>query len=624
MLDSLRKFANTWIGKIVMGLLLIGLAGFGISNVLIGIGSNTVASVGETDISIREFQREYTSQLNRVAAQTGVVPTNEQAIQFGIPTVVINRLATEAALTELAKRMDLGVSEQRMGELLREDPTFGGVLGQFDRDNFSRALRQNGYTESEYLNALREQGMRQQVSAVAFGGMAAPDAALDIINRYSSDTRSLDFFELSADTLLPPADPTDEELVTYHSDNQDIYRTRPTRTADIIVLSPDALEAGIEVSDEDVASEYERTQANFFTVESRVIKQIILSTETSQDLFEAGQSSGTAFAELVEQSGLPVTDLGSLSKAQVTDANLAEAAFDLAAGAFAIIPAPLGQRAVFVETINPGGQKTLVEATDEIIAKLKSSRARDEFIDVLDQIEELRAAFRPLDEISERYGLSITNVEMTLSGAALSSIEAIPAEAQFRVASPIFSATIGKLAPSIALGANLNVWFDLQEITDARDQTLDEVRDNVITAMLAQRTTVQLEEAALEAVALLESGEPLDNIAIRYNAFPEIASDVPRNGNGNPLLNNVVAAAAFGGPDGHFGSALNGNNTYTIFSVSSVTPAGDDTHEDPREFMQEALRDSAYAAFLTGLLDDLGANIDGETLSNLLAVDVGN
>ena len=83
-------------------------------------------------------------------------------------------------------------------------------------------------------------------------------------------------------------------------------------------------------------------------------------------------------------------------------AGLAAAAFSLEEGAFALIPAPLGMRAVSVAAINPGGQQSLDEARDAVAAALKLRKARDAYIDILDQIEELRAAFRPLGEIADR------------------------------------------------------------------------------------------------------------------------------------------------------------------------------------------------------------------------------
>ena len=73
------------------GFLLVGLAGFGINNVIADLGSNTVAKVGGEDITSRQFLRAYQNQLNQVAQQIGSVPTARG--DRPLKPVVINRIA---------------------------------------------------------------------------------------------------------------------------------------------------------------------------------------------------------------------------------------------------------------------------------------------------------------------------------------------------------------------------------------------------------------------------------------------------------------------------------------------------------------------------------------------------
>ena len=60
MLEGFRAISRTWFGKILGAFLIVGLAGFGISNVLLDLGSNKVAQVGNQEISVRAFQRQLT------------------------------------------------------------------------------------------------------------------------------------------------------------------------------------------------------------------------------------------------------------------------------------------------------------------------------------------------------------------------------------------------------------------------------------------------------------------------------------------------------------------------------------------------------------------------------------
>lgn len=621
MLDSMRSFATTWVGKIIGGFLVLGLAGFGVSGVLTGIGSNTVARVGSEDITIRDFQRVYNSQLNAAASQRGAVPTAQEALALGIPSAAINRLASDAALNALGRDFGLGASDERLGQMLREDPNFGGTLGNFDAANFQRALQQNGFTENEYFKSQTDAVRRQQIAIAIFGGAKIPEAAQKLINRYGSDTRTIDYFVLSSTGLLPPADPTEGEIVAYLAENQTTYRTIPTRTAQLMVLSPEAIAAGIEVNVEDVTAQYERTKATFLRIETRDVHQVILSSDTLVRWFEMGIESGKSFDTIIEESSLPVTDLGTLTKAQIIDTTLADAAFELEDGAYTLIPAAQGMRAVMVTNIVPGGQQSLDDVRDQVEERLKNRQARDSYIDILDQIEELRAAFRPLDEIASRYGLDLTDVPLTASGAALSAIDAIPVDGHRRVATAIFAAEQGNLAPTVTLGASRNVWFDLLQIDPARDQTIDEVRDQINETMLTERTNDALLTQVDQVIANMTTGQPFADVAVALNQFPQLSQAFTRRGIGSAVINGNVAAAAFGGGAGFFGSAQNSDGDYVIFQVVDVTPSTGEIEVAAREFVDSAMIDSLYGGFIGALRDDAGVNINQGVLSQILALD---
>ncbi len=623
MLDNLRHFGSSIIGKIMMGFLLVGLAGFGISGVLTSIGSNTVARVGSQEITIRDFQRAYSQQVDAAARQFGSVPTPEQAMAMGIPSSVLNSLAANAALDELGMRMGLGASDTRLGQMLRSDPSFAGIDGTFDRAIFSRAIAQAGYTETEYLNMLKNGAGRQQIVSATFSDIALPKAAMELLNRYSNDTRAIDYYVLAPQSIPSVEEPTEEEMAAYLGENQQTFRTQPTRTARFIVLTNDALARNETVSEEQVQAEYEKTKASLSVVETRTIRQVVLNDE-QKAAFESGQTAGQGFDELVAANGLNPTDLGTLARSDITDETLAETAFGLEAGQFALVPGALGTRAVVVDTINAARVETLEEARADIEERLKQKQARDKYADVLDGIEELRAAFTPIDEIAQRFNLDISEVSLTASGQELSVISDIPAGAETKVATQVFSTDMGALAPSIAISSSVNVWFDLEAITDARDQTLDEVRDQIKTTMVAARTAEALKAAAEEDLAAIDAGKSVDEVAAARNTFTTTSPGFNRGGLQNSPIDGAVASAAFAGPAGLSDIALNGNGNYVVFTVSGVTPATGEPPAQALDYVTTGWRDTIYAEFVAGLRTDTGMSISQNTLANLVGTSTGN
>ena len=90
---------------------------------------------------------------------TGELSAAGFTLGVGHPTgaplsMVLQQLAQQTAVNKLAGDIGLGVSEDRLGKMVREDPSFQGTLGNFDRSNFTAVLQRSGYTEAEYFLAV--------------------------------------------------------------------------------------------------------------------------------------------------------------------------------------------------------------------------------------------------------------------------------------------------------------------------------------------------------------------------------------------------------------------------------------------------------------------------------------
>lgn len=622
MLDSLRAFSRTWIAKILLAVLVVSFGIFGINNVVTGIGANTVARVGDEDISLRDFQRAYEQQLNAAGQQLGRIPTGPEAVALGLPNNAIGLLAGDAAIDSLGARLGLGASEERLAELIRQDPNFGGTLGQFQRENFVAVLRQAGFTEAEYLAMKAKDARRQQLVSALFADAHVPQVALDIVNRYTKDQRTVDYFIVN-DTAVPPvAEPTEDELKAYLAANQSSFRTLETRTVDVLSLSPAILAKTITVSEEAIAAEYERTKANLTKAEKRTIRQVVLPDDAAAAAFETGKTAGTPFETLVQQVNLPITELGTLGKAEVLDPAVADAAFGLEAGGFVIIPGVQGKRVIQVSAIQPGGEIPLAEARARLVETLALAEARKQYADVLDQVEELRAAFQPLPEIAERFKLPLASVGVTASGAELAAAADIPEAGRSKVATAIFAAKPeDKLTPSVALDGQQQVWFDLKSVDVARDQTLDEVRDAVIAGWTRQKTDEAVAAEVDKITAQLKSGATIADLAVSVNQFPQISQPMTRTGDGTPVFDASVASAIFAGGADHYGSARNQDGDYVIFRVVDILPAEGEGDAANKSYVENTTRDGLYSLFITALRNDAGVKINQAALNQLLALD---
>lgn len=619
MLDSLRGFAKSWPGKVMGAFLLVGVAGFGINNVITDLGTNTVARVGNEEINSRQFLRAYQNQMNQVAQRLGSVPTQQEAVSLGIPSMVLQSLAQDAALDQMASNFGLGVSEQKLSEMLREDPSFAGTLGTFDPAAFTQVLQRSGLTEAEYFSDQAKAAERQQLVLSLFGDTKLPATASSLVNRYAADQRTMDYFVIGDTNIETPAAPTEEELAAYLTAHQTEFRTVETRTVQILELSPATLAKTKTISDDAIAAEYERTKASLVTPERRTIQQVPLNAE-QVTAFEAGQTAGTPFETLVSTAGLTPTDLGTLAQANITDTALATAAFGLSQGGFTIIDGVAGKRAIYVSAIEAAHEPTLAEARDQISQTLALAEARNDVADVLDQIEELRAAFQPLTDIAARFNLDLYEANVTAGGTELSVVPDLNDTDRPRVTQAIFKAEEGKLTPATQLAGNGNLWFDLVKIEPARDQTLDEVREQVTEAITTERTNAAIAEAQDAAIKRLDAGEAIADVAASLGVFPQLSTQFTRFGSQDQTIDQTVAAAAFAGGENHHGSVVSNSGEHIVFQVTSVTPAEGNLAEQANASLENEVRIGIYGDFVSAVRDEAGLRVNQQALEQSLSL----
>jgi peptidyl-prolyl cis-trans isomerase D len=508
--------------------------------------------------------------------------------------------------------------------MVRNDPSFAGNLGTFERANFQQALQQNGYTEAEYFDLQTKASRRQQIALGLFAGTVVPTTAKDLLNRYRNDTRTVEYFTLNATSLPDLGTPTDADLAAFLKAHQADYRTKETRTVDVAAMTPDILAAlpDYQPSEDEIKAEYDKTKDTLTKTEKRDVQQVVLSDPAKLAQFEKALTDGRHFLDIVAEAGLKATDFGLLAKGDLADTSVADAAFGLAKeGDFVIIPGIGGKRAVGVTKIEAGGTTSYDEAKPAIAKKLATAKAKAAYANIQDEIESLRAGLKPIKDIATRYKLPVATVALTADGSELSALPGIAQGDRAAVATMVFAATAGKLAPTVSISSTNNVWFDLSKVEPARDQTLDEVKDKVAAAWTAEKTDDALKAQVKAITAELDAGKSFQDVAAEHSQFATVSQPITRDGDKTNVLTQQVATQIFAsGPDSH-GSAVDGDGDYLLYHVVDVTPATGDGDKAIADFLENSQRQGLNAAFIGGLREQAGLkNFNQQALAQLLGL----
>ncbi len=138
MLDALRRGAQGWVAKLLFAILIVSFGVFwNVSDVFRGMGRGAVATVGDTEITVTDFQRAFQNQMRGLTLQDGGRLTTEQALMLRLDRQALDQLIAQAAVKTHADKLGLSLSNEDAGRRYRERSRLRGAGRQSSRASAS-------------------------------------------------------------------------------------------------------------------------------------------------------------------------------------------------------------------------------------------------------------------------------------------------------------------------------------------------------------------------------------------------------------------------------------------------------------------------------------------------------
>ena len=276
---------------IIMGLLFIGLVGFGAAD--FGGSIRTVGKVNGEEIEINDYGRELQQELRAISAQTGQNFTIAQARALGVDGAVLSRLVSSALLDSETKTLGISVGDEAVRDQVTQHPAFQGIDGNFDRDAYAFALESSGLTVAEFEDQVRRDTARNILQGAVVGAIAAPEIYVDTLYAWARETRDITWALLDADDLAEPLpEPSEEDLITFHSENADRFTLSETKAITYASLTPEMLLETIETDEDALRALYDDRIDEFVQPERRLVERLIFRDEASASEAKARLDAG--------------------------------------------------------------------------------------------------------------------------------------------------------------------------------------------------------------------------------------------------------------------------------------------------------------------------------------------
>jgi peptidyl-prolyl cis-trans isomerase D len=610
MIQWMHTFSKHWVVTLMMGALTLAFVvwGMGLEQFNIGGGSN-VASVGSTEIGPAQFQRIYRNFLRNQSQRMGSEITPDMAEKMGLGQVALQQMISREALNNEATNLGLTTSNTTLVQNVHSMEVFRGTLGQFDRQVFNQAITNANYTEEQFLNEVREDLTRDQLSQAMEANFLVPSTYVLAIYQYAGEKRAADYVILSPEQAGDVRPPSEAALAGYVKAHATRYSTPEYRDADYAAIAPSDVMGSITVTDAQIQQDYDAHKSTYVVPEKRDVQQIEFKTEAQAQAARAKIQAGTKYEDIAAQQGLKPDQisLGTLAQEELPDADRAKAIFALPQDE---VSQPIktgfgGFALVRVTKITPGTSKTLADVKDDIRKSLANQLAGNKLVDAVNAYTEAHNAGSDLKTAARKSGLTFVHLgAVDATGLKSDGSKAeVPADAEFLPA--LFKGEVGEDTDPFSTKLGAYYVVHVSGITPPKLKPMDQVHAQALADWTNEQRGQLLATKAQALAAQAAKDKSLDGIAKQLKVSVQHSPALARNTNDTMFSSDMVGrlfAAAPGGVE--YGvQGLSGN--YMIARVTGIShppvnPADPNFQPVAMRFSQQVAQDFSLDAANAG------------------------
>lgn len=413
MLQTMRKAARSWVAGILIGLLVISFAVWGINDVFRGRTQTAVAVVDGQEIGPDTFQQAFRAAVRQASAQAQRDVTEAEAREAGLGGAVLERLVGEAALDAMARRLGLVASDAVAAAEIQAIEAFKNpVTGTFDANTYRQVLGENGFTVQSFEDNLRRELARRKLLLAAGTGVLAPPAFAAIDLAFRTERRGVTVLPLDASLVEQPGQPTDAQLKAFYDSRRDQLMMPERRTLTLALGASQDFAAGVSVPDEKVRELFEFRKAELGTAATRSFVQLVAPDEAKARDAARRLAAGEDPAAIARALGLqaPLT-FQAVRADQVPDKAVAEAVFALdAAGATPAIKGALAWAAARVTAVTAAEIPSFEATAPALRAEIAAEEAQGALLKATEAFEDATTDGATLEAAARQAGLRVVTL----------------------------------------------------------------------------------------------------------------------------------------------------------------------------------------------------------------------
>ena len=626
MLAMIRDKATGWIAGVIVGLLVISFAFWGVSFYSGQAGEINVAKVNDADIPYRSFQRSFAQLRKQMQSVLGdSLSLEEESL---IKNQTVEKLIESELINQLVIDTKLNITSDKLIEAIKNIEFFRGEEG-FDRAKYERSINSIGMPSTIFEAQLRMDLLSEQLQAGFSETTFVLKPELDNILRLESQSRDITFTILGLPSFIEDGEISESDIQAYYQANPVLFRSDPQTKIEYLELSVKELAKNIESDEEILRNFYNDNKADYDIVEQRSVSKLFVNTgEKAPDEIIAKAktiitsaleqvNNGDDFEEIVERAPeekeviLEFSEHSFMSKG-IMDKELDEFLFNSEEGATSeIIETKNGFNIIKVVEIRGGPENKFEKYAKEVEEDYKTKQAELQFFELSDQLA--TKAYENSDNLeiaAEAIDKEIIETDYFTRDNDLEGLLSKPAIIQKSFDAELINS--GNNSDVIEISDNHIIVLRVLDYKEAYTRPLEEVSTEVIASIRLKLATDKINEVGDAIVAELKSGVSPEEITSYSGIEWTTAEKVKRD---DVSVNRAILRSTFevGKPSADkpvITSQNLGSGDYAIIIVSNAYDEISEANEEQKKSTDLKLRRLLSTGEWQDLLRDVRKNSD--------------
>lgn len=524
MLQSIRERAQGWIAWIIVGLIIITFALFGIQEYAQGEKKTAVAVVNGEDITATDFLKLYHRQKARLQQQFGDM--YDQIVKDDqLRDQVLNALIESSVVEQWAKSHNMAITDAELSMVIQSAKVFQKD-GKFDQATYENILTRNGLTvggfEQEQRDFLLENQSRQLTSI----SQMAPESLFKQLVDLQYQQRKMNYLRIDQKPLMKMAEITQDQMHSYYDKHKQQYVIPQQISIDYVLLSEDELSKKIKVTDDALQAYYQDNKDQFTEPEQRQASHILIridgKTSAEQALKKVQEIrkqivAGADFAEMAKKysqdpgSAKLGGDLGLFQQGMMVPA-FDKAVFSMKVNEISEpVKTNFGYHLIKLTKIEPKRTKSFAEVKADVETMYRKKQAEKEYFELQDKLNSISYE-QPdtLEPAADAVGMDVKTSEPFSKAGGVDGLTQNP-----KVIKAAFSDEVmkGNNSSSIELSPTSSVVIRIHKVIPAKQQAFDDVKDEVEQSLRKEAGVKASADLAKGILDKVKSGASLKSMA---------------------------------------------------------------------------------------------------------------